>query len=226
VGTLSNPESFIDEVTEEVRRDKLFRTFRKYGWIGVLLVVGVVGGSAYNEWRKSQEAARAQAFGDAVSQALDLTDKTARRTALAAVPSDGSQAAVLQLLLASDPEDDPKATLAALDAVIADATQPVLLRDLASLRRVTVAGAALPLADRRAALEALAIAGQPFRVLAQEQLAYLLIEDGKPDDAIAALSALVQDQEATGALRGRASQVIVALGGTPPEPSQTPQANG
>jgi hypothetical protein len=223
---LSNNESFIDEVTEEVRRDKLFRTFRKYGWIGVLLVVGVVGGSAYNEWRKSQESARAEAFGDAVSSALDLTDKAARRSALSAVAADGSQSAVLQLLLASDPEDDPKATLAALDVVIGDAGQPAVFRDLATLRRVTVAGAEMPLADRRAALDALAVAGKPYRALAQEQLAYLLIEEGKPDDAITALSALMQDQEASGALRGRASQVIVALGGTPPEPPKAPEANG
>ena len=58
---VSNPESFIDEVTEEVRRDRLFAIFRKYGWIGVVIVLGVVGGTAYNEWSKSKDAARAQA---------------------------------------------------------------------------------------------------------------------------------------------------------------------
>ena len=40
---MSNPDSFIDEVTEEVRRDKLFALFRKWGWVGVLLVVVIVG---------------------------------------------------------------------------------------------------------------------------------------------------------------------------------------
>ncbi|MBC7675342.1 MAG: hypothetical protein H7173_04675, partial [Rhodoferax sp.] len=48
---MSNNESFIDEVTEEVRRDKLFAMFRRYGWIGVLLVVGIVGGAAWTEWQ-------------------------------------------------------------------------------------------------------------------------------------------------------------------------------
>lgn len=220
---MSNNESFIDEVTEEVRRDKLFGTFRKYGWIGVLLVLGVVGGSAWNEYRKSQDAARAQGFGDAVSVALDQTDKAARRTSLATVPADGAQVAVLNLILASDPEDDRTASLAALDAVIADAAQPALYRDLASLRRVIVADADMPLADRRGALEPLASAGRPFRVLAQEQLAYLLIEEGKTAEAITVLTALAQDQDASNALRGRAVQVIVALGGEPPAASQ---ANG
>ena len=220
---MSNPESFIDEVTEEVRRDKLFKVFRKYGWIGIVLVLGLVGGSAWNEWQKSKAEASAEAFGDAVSTALELPDPAARRTALAAVPADGPQMAILQLLLASDPDEDSAATLAALDAVIADAAKPQLYRDLATLRRVIVAGDVTPLADRRTALEGLAIAGRPFRVLAQEQLAYLLIEEGQTDAAIAALQALTQDQEASPALRGRVGQVIVALGGALPE---TSSANG
>jgi hypothetical protein len=220
---VSNNETFIDEVTEEVRRDKLFKVFRKYGWIAIVLVLGLVGTSAWNEWQKSQGEARAEAFGDAVSAALDLPDPAARRIALAAVPADGSEVGVLQLLLASDPDENSAATLAALDSVIGDAAQPALYRDLATLRRVTLAGDTMPLADRRTALEAIAVAGRPFRVLAQEQLAYLLIEDGQADAAIAALQALVQDQEASPALRGRAGQVIVALGGTLPE---TSTANG
>ena len=42
---MSDTDSFIDEVSEEIRREKLFKTFRKYGWIGVALVVLVVGGT-------------------------------------------------------------------------------------------------------------------------------------------------------------------------------------
>ena len=55
---MSNPESFIEEVTEEVRRDRLFGLFRKYGWIAVLVILGIVGGSAWNEWQKAQATAR------------------------------------------------------------------------------------------------------------------------------------------------------------------------
>ncbi len=36
---MSNNDSFIDEVNEEVRRDKLYALFRKYGWIGVVAVL-------------------------------------------------------------------------------------------------------------------------------------------------------------------------------------------
>lgn len=214
---MSNPDSFIEEVTEEVRRDRLFGLFRKYGWIGVLLVAVIVGGAAWNEWSKARDAARAQAFGDALIDALDHGTPDERRAALEAIRVDGQQGAVLQLILASDPQADRAATLAALDRLIADTSLPVSYRDLAVLRRVAVAGAEMALADRRTALQGIAAPGRPFRVLAEEQLAYLMIEDGDRDGAITALQALMQDQESSGALRARAGQVITALGGTLPE---------
>ncbi len=220
---MSNPDSFIDEVTEEVRRDRLFAIYRKYGWIGALLVVGVVGGAAYSEWQKSTAAARAQGFGDAALDAMDLGAPEDRKAALAAIPADGSEVALKALMLAADPTADKAGTLAALDGLIADKTQPQLYRDLASLRRVIAAGSDMALADRRTALTAIAGPGAAFRPLAAEQLAYLLVEEGKADAAIAAFSALMQDQDAPQGLRARSGQMITALGGTLPE--QAPAAN-
>jgi hypothetical protein len=210
---VSNTDSFIDEVTDEVRRDKLFALFRRYGWIGIVAVLLIVGGAAWNEWQKAQARARAEAFGDAVLTALDNPDSAARRAALAAVPATGQQSAVLGLLLASDPAQDQAATLAALDAVAADAALPVSYRDLAVLRRVSVAGAGMPVADRRAALEPLALEGRPYRPLAQEFLALLLVEAGDTGGAVTALQALEADPRISASQRQRVGQMIVALGG-------------
>lgn len=212
---MSNPESFIDEVTEEVRRDRLFALFRKYGWIGVLLVVAVVGGSAYNEWSKAQAEARAEAFGDALMDALDLGAPEDRRSALAAIPTEGSQKAVLSLVLSTDPAENREDSLAALAALEADTSQPQAYRDLATLRRVIIAGKDLTVQERRQALDPIAVAGRAFRPLALEQLAYLLLEEGKKDEAIAAMTALTQDQQSPASLRGRIDQMITVLGGKP-----------
>jgi len=214
---LSNPDSFIEEVTEEVRRDRLFRLFRKYGWVGVVAILGLVGGTAWTEWSNARDLARAEAFGNALIDALDHGAPEERREALAAIPAAAEQTAVLQLILASDSDADKAATLAALDKVASDTALAVSYRDLATLRRVLVAGADQPLPERRAALQGIAAPGRPYRVLAEEQLAYLLIEEGKRDDAIAALTTLMQDQEAPASLRARLAQVVTALGGTLPE---------
>lgn len=223
---MSNPDSFINEVTEEVRRDRLFAMFRKYGWICGLLVVAVVGGAAYTEWQKAQALARAEGFGEAMLDALDIGGAAERRAAMEAVPADGSQIALRALMVASDPVESKTAALAALEALIADASQPEIYRDMAQLRRVMVAGADLPLADRRAALEGISAPGRAFRVMAAEQLAYLMLEEGNTDAAIAALGALMQDQEATQGLRARAAQMITALGGSLPEPAEAAPDQG
>lgn len=210
---MSNPDSFIDEVTEEVRRDRLFRLMRRYGWIAVLGILLLVGGAAWNEWQKASAQAAARSFGDVLLDALDAPTADARRAALATVDATGERAAIVSLLLASDPGEDAAATLAALDAVAADTGLPVVWRDLAVIRRVTVAGAAMPAEARRAALDPIAAPGRPLRPLALEQLAYLAVEAGDTAAAIAQLRVLTQDQEAPSGLRRRAEQMITALGG-------------
>ena len=212
---MSNPESFINEVTEEVRRDKLFGYFRRYGWIGIVAVLLIVGAAAYREYQIAAKLAESKAFGDALLDALDQDDAAARSTALAAVQAPGQRQALLNLLQSTDPETDKAATLAALTAVADDATLPASYRDLAVLRRVIVAGSDLPAADRRALLDPIAAPGRPYRPLALEQLALLSVETGETAAAITALEALRQDQEATPGLRRRVEQVIVALGGKP-----------
>lgn len=212
---MSNPDNFIDEVTEELRRDRLFAAFRKYGWMGGLAVLLVVGGAAWREYAIAQHDARAEAFGDSLIDALDMGDPLARAQALAEVPATGAQAALKALVQTSDIAADRAAALAALAALEGDASQPQLYRDLATLRRVMLAGRDLALADRRSALEGIAPRG--FGILAREQLAYLLVEEGKSVEAIAALTALIQDQNAPQGLIARASGAIVALGGSLPE---------
>ena len=212
---MSNPDSFIDEVTEEVRRDRLFGYFRRYGWIGILAILLIVGGAAWREYQIAAKQSASEAFGDAILDALDQDDPAARSAALAAISATGQRAGLLGLLQASDPETDKAATLAALDAVAANAALSPGYRDLAVLRRVIVAGADLPAADRRALLDPIAAPGRPFRPLALEQLALLSVEAGDAPAAITAFEALSQDQQATQGIRQRAAQMIVALGGTP-----------
>ena len=202
-------------MTEEGRRDKLFGYFRRYGWIAIVGVLLIVGGAAFREYRLAATQAESRAFGDAVLDALDRDDPAARSAALAAVAASGQRRALLGLLQSTDPETDKAATLAALASVADDATLPASYRDLAVLRRVLVAGADLPAADREALLDPIAAPGRPYRTLALEQLALLSVETGDIPAAVTALEALREYQEASPGLRRRAEQVIVALGEKP-----------
>lgn len=219
---MSNPESFIEEVTEEVRRDKLFAALKKYGWIGVVGIIVIVGGTSINEWMKAQQQAAAEAAGDAILAADALADPAARLDALDAIVAEGDVSALVGLIAASD-QTDPVAASDRLAAIAADSSLPQLYRDLAAFKRATVADSPLSVDDRVAALEPLTVPGGAFRVLAEEQIALAEVEQGKTEAAIERLQALMIDTEASQGLRQRVSRLIVSLGATPQE---TPGGNG
>lgn len=209
---MSNNDSFIDEVTEEVRRDKLYAALKKYGWIGIVGVIILVGGAAVNEWIKARDRAAAEALGDAVLAAVEADDPTATVSALDAIPAEGDQAALLGLLAASELPLDPAAAADRLEAVAANPDLPPLYRDLAALKRAMLPDQLTP-DEKVAALTPLTAPGAPFRVLAEEQIALAEIDLGQTESALARLEGLLNDNEASGALRQRAQQLIVALGG-------------
>ncbi|WP_323037302.1 hypothetical protein [Pararhodobacter sp.] len=215
---MSNPESFIDEVNEELKRDRLFALMRKYAWIAVLAVLVLVGGAAWNEWSKAQTQAQAQEFGDAIISALEHEDPDAQQTALAAIPAEGDRQGILNLLLAATElaAEDRPAALAALASVENNAALPSSYRQIAALKRVIIAGADIPVAEREQILSGLAAAGQAFRPLALEQLALLAMETGDTASALAQAQALLQEPDVTAALRRRIAQLIVVLGGEQP----------
>lgn len=208
-------DSFIDEVAEEVRRDRLYRHFRRYGWIGIVAVLLIVGGAALFEYRRGQAEALAEATGDALYAALQAPEGAERAEALAALDVPASAAPPAAMLRAASLVEagDADAAAEVLGALAADATAPRVWRDLAALKRVLILGASLEPAARLTALEPLAAAGAPYRVLAVEQQALARAEMGEREAAIALLDGLIEDQQATLGLRLRAAQLIVALGG-------------
>lgn len=212
---MSNTDSFIDEVTEELRRDQLFRLIRKYGWIAVLLVLVLVGGAALNEFRKARQTAAAQAIGDQILAALVADDPAARAAALEAIDAEGEQATVLALLQSGETlaAGDAQAAADALSQIAIDASQPLIYRHLAEFKLILLQGDDLPAAERLARLESLAAPGAPFRLLAEEQMALTEISAGNREAALGRLQAIMADGEVTAGLRRRVSQLIVALGG-------------
>ncbi|MBV1864059.1 MAG: tetratricopeptide repeat protein [Rhodobacteraceae bacterium] len=215
---MSETDSFIEEVTEEVRRDKLFGYLKKYGWIAVVVVVGAVGTTAFLEWQKAQKSAAAQNLGDLFLAATGQPDAAARAKTLEAVGAEAGDAQVLvELRRAAElaASGDKAAALAVLDQVVADAPN-ALYRDLATLKALMLRGKDMDQAVRTQALAGLAQPGQAFRPLAMEQQAIMAMETGDNDKALAVLTDVFLDSQATSALRGRAQQMIVALGGEVP----------
>lgn len=217
---MSDTDSFIDEVTEEVRRDRLFLMLKRYGWIGGLAVVLIVGGAAWREYSKAQEQAAAQALGDAMLAALEPDAAAERASALASVAAgSGAGAALAKMMQAGAlaEADQAEAAVAVLDQIAADGDLPLIYRHTATFKSLGLQADVLSVDERRLRYEALAQPGAPLSLLAAEQLALLDVEAGDSAAAITRLRAIIADATVRQDLKERATQVIVALGGNPDE---------
>lgn len=214
---MSNQDSFLNEVTEEVRKDRLYKLFRKYGWIAAVLIVAIVAGTSVFEWRKAQAAAEAEATGDAILEAVAANDPGALTETLAALDTgdNAARSAVLALLQA-DAEVEAGNRDAALDvllAVVDSADTPAAYRDLATVKWAISGAGIVDVDERIGRLNAIAVGTSAFRLLAMEQMAMAEVERGNTDAALATLNDIVNDAGVTQDLLVRASQLIVALGG-------------
>ncbi|MBL4628571.1 MAG: hypothetical protein JKY00_11155 [Roseicyclus sp.] len=209
---MANTDSFIEEVSEEVRRDQLFTLFRRWGWIPILLILGIVGGAAWYEWQGAQQRVAAQSFGDALLAALDGEDPEARIAALEAVETPSPEAGIILALLAAGEAANGEDRAGAAERLRAAAEAPGLERryvDLALLKAEMLAPA--PEAEARLILEAIAAPGAPYSALAEEQLALLDIRLGDLDAGLDRLRSIERSAAATAGLQQRAAQLIVAL---------------
>lgn len=219
-GKVSNSDSFIDEVSEEVRKDRLFGLLKRYGWIAAAAVFALVGGAAYNEYTKAQARTEAQQLGDAMLSALERPAPGDRAAALDGIETDSAgSAALLSLLTAGQQVEagDPQAATARLEAVATNPDLAPIYRQIASYKALLASAGTLDVATRRAGFTALAVPGNPLRLLAEEQLALIDLETGDRAAALERLRRIAQDSELTAGLRVRVGQIIAALGGTGPD---------
>jgi len=212
---VSDSDSFINEVTDEVRRERLFSYAKRYGWIPVLAVFLIVGGASYNEWTKARERATAEDLGDTILAAITIEDRAERGAALSEIDAQGpASRAIIDMMAASEMlESDPSGAATRLLTVADDAEVQTIYRQIATLKAAMIDGSGLSDAERRERLDGLALGTGVVRLMAEEQIAYIDIGAGDIAGAIARLQQVSADAEATPGLRRRATQVIVALGG-------------
>ncbi|MEM7438451.1 MAG: tetratricopeptide repeat protein [Pseudomonadota bacterium] len=213
---MSNSDSFIEEVTEEVQRDRLWGYARRYGWVGLVAILGLVGFIAWSEYQKAQALTAAQALGDRIVAAAATEDPAERAEALAALGDSVGEAQVIVSLrqaAALVEAEKPEEALAIYKSVADSADDPIYA-DLAMLKAIVLQGADMPHDERIAALDGLAAPGGPFRPLALEQKALALVDADDTEGAIAILTDLIEDNDSSDGLRTRAGQLLVSIGGT------------
>lgn len=212
-------DNFIDEVFEDLRRERLFRLFRRWGWVAGLVILGVVAGVIWREYAQARDQAQARAWGDAILAAEASGDPAA---IMQVDPQGAESRQILAALLAASEWSEKGGSEAAADAlrnVAGDAAAGTVLHDLAELKLVMLQGEAMDPAQRDEILSRLSRAGAPFELLALEQKAIALIGAGRTEDAVTLIRQIQQKDGLTESLRLRLSEMMIALG-VEPEPSE------
>ena len=204
------------EVDEEVRRERLEQLWKRYGnyimaaALVVLACVGAWRGYIYWEERKAAEAGAAY---EAASGLADAGKHSEAEAAFAKLASEGTagyrslarfrEAAQLGL-------SDPKAAVAAYDALARDASLGQSMQDLAAVRAALLLVDTASYQDLRARLEPLTAADRPFRHSARELLAFGAWRAGDSAAARQWIEAVVSDPTTPGSIRTRVD-VLSAL---------------
>ncbi len=213
---MSNNESFIQEVSEEVRRDRLYRILKKWGWIGIAVIVALVGGASFNEWNKDSKMNSARNLGDRVLSAVANKDPIELKDIeISNISQDMFIKNLLSAILLSDNKLD--ASKMALEEIrdIPGITKTYRELNAFKLGLLVLKEGNLTGDERFSVFEGLVEPGSPFRLLAKEQQALILIEQGKLELAIKALTEISVDSETTASLKRRVTQLRISLGGDP-----------
>ena len=215
---MSDTDSFLQEVSEELRRDRLYRNIRKYGWIAILLVIVIVGAATYREYLKSQAETEAELFGTSIIDALNERNAADRISKLQKINAPGENAkAVVAMLVSAESIGNETASLemSNLSDAIEVSSIDSHYRDLLNFKTLLKSSEIMNLDERLKAFSALSKPGNPFRLLAEEQMALIELELGNTDSAIEKISQILLDAELTAGLRNRATQMMIALGKDP-----------
>ena len=212
---MSESDSFLDEVNEEVRRDRLLNFVKKNAVFVVGALVLVVGGSGFNEYLKARAEAAAQSRGDAMIAALELEDTAARVTAFDALLPEAENSAPLvrfQLAAAHELNGDKAAAIATLTEIATDVDLTDAYKDTARLKIAILAEGQIEPEERDTILEQLSVPGHPLRALAREQTALLHLSAGETDAAIEVFQDIYGADDTLPGVRERTGQMLTVLG--------------
>lgn len=208
-------DSFIREVEEELRSDRLKKIWDSFGPIiigaAILLVVATVGYEGYKYYADRQ----ASASGDRFLAALNLANEGQSDQALSelqALEEDGYGAypvlARMRAATVLEEKGDDAGAVAAFDAVAADTSAPETVRDMARIRAAYIlvdTGSAADVAERA---EPLSADSNPLRHAAREALGLAAWKEGRFADAQVLFKQIADDPSAP---RNAQQRAIVML---------------
>ena len=212
-------ETFLREVDENLRRDRLQDFFRNYGkWLiaAVVLFLAAVGGWIY--WEQQQKKTSAEESEKLHASFKAISEGRANAATQQLKDLEGSSndvvkasAELTQAALALE-KSDRSTAIAKYRALSEDKGLPDVYRDLATVRLTALEFDSLQPAQVVTRLEPLTKAGNPWFGSAGEMTALALLKQGKKAEAGKLFASIAADKQVPDSSRTRAVQVAGTLG--------------
>ncbi|MBN8940932.1 MAG: tetratricopeptide repeat protein [Rhizobiales bacterium] len=207
-----------DEVEEDLRRARFEKFWQKYWPVMAALaavVILVIGGWRFYEWRQEQQSAAAGARFEAAMR-LSRTNGAEAEAQFATIAADAPSGYRILARLRQATElasRDKPAGVAAFDAIAADSGIGSVLQDVARIRAGYLLVDTASQADVARRVEPLTAAGLPFRHSARELMALAAMRAGDKAGVDKWLQAIQADQETPQGVRGRAELIAAVSAG-------------
>ena len=216
---MANPESFLEEVAEEVRRDRLFKFFKKNGWIIAFVVLATLCASIAYEWRKNSEISRAKSNGDLLTLALEKSQK-GNLEELLDLLSDNSPylrpssdlMAVTKLYYAEllyNIDNDASESMSVLKEIFSNESISTTLRQLAKIKYLLLFSGDNKV--KQDLIDELSSPGNHYRFLAQEHKVQTYLASGMSDEANRQIDILLNDLEVSEQQKRRLMDLKLAI---------------
>ena len=214
-------DSFIQEVDERVREDKVLSFFKRWGvLIGIIVGIVILGIGGWQFWRDQQtNSARGQADAYAAAQQLaregNLDDaKTAFENLSNEGPATYRVMAQMEHAAVLEAQGDLQGALTGFDAAAEAASDPIMKRT-AQMRAAYIVAETQDFQAVQTRLTPLIEGGGQIGVLAQELLAVEAWEAGDVALARQTLDAISLAFDAPESVRQRAQVALAVLGPAP-----------
>ena len=212
-------ETFLREVDENLRRDRLRDFGKKYGgWLAGAVALFLIASGGFIWWqqhkveRSEQQAEQlAEVFKNIGSGATADAPKTLDQMSDSGTKAVRATAMFTRAALALQ-QNDTKLAIAKYREIAEDSSLPQPYRDAALLRQTALEFDTLQPQQVILRLQPLAKPGAPWFGSAGEMTALALIKQDQPAQAAQLFAAIAKDKSVPGPIRARAVQIASSLG--------------
>lgn len=208
---MSESDSFIREVSDEVRKDRMFVLWKKWGPYVIALIVLAVGGAALWSWMEAREHAKAEQVGGILLGA-EPGSVLEQQTAIAVLDPPARIVAEFGEAAALAEAGEAEKAAAAYRQLAERGGLARHSHDLALLQALRLEAVDGDPGTVLTELQPLTEDGAPYALLARELAAVLHMQAGDKEAARTELEAILSSPRVTQGLGLRAQELLTVLG--------------